>query len=180
MACAPSEDSDQFGHSPSLIKVFAVRMKKAWLFSYPLSAQHRLIRLDGCYADMSLCWAQMPFFSSAGCCVLTEVWRLCVHIVKKIHAYHKNTYKYSRLSLSRIPRDSLKHFEIYVPRHIRFERVRKTINRATTFNKWICNLTPEVRNIYIYNNVEKRRNCSLGAISPLFHNILLPVLRFPC
>ena len=36
--------------------------------------------------------------------------------------------KYSRLSLSRIPRDSLKHFEISVPRHIRVERVRKTIN----------------------------------------------------
>ena len=34
---------------------------------------------------------------------------------------------YSRLSLSRIPRDSLKHFEISVPRHIRVERVRKTI-----------------------------------------------------
>ena len=29
MACAPSEDSDQPGHPPSLIKVFAVRMKKA-------------------------------------------------------------------------------------------------------------------------------------------------------
>ena len=26
--------------------------------------------------------------------------------------------------------------------------------------------------------MEKRRNCSLGAISPLFNNILLPVLRF--
>ena len=24
----------------------------------------------------------------------------------------------------------------------------------------MCNLTPEVRNIYIKNNVEKRRNCS--------------------
>ena len=36
--------------------------------------------------------------------------------------------KYSRLSLSRIPRDSLKHFEISVPRHIRVEGVRKTIN----------------------------------------------------
>ena len=56
---------------------------------------------------------------------------------------------HSRLSLSRIPRDSLKHFEISVPRHIRVERVRKTINWTTTFNKSICNLTPEVRNIYI-------------------------------
>ena len=57
-------------------------------------------------------------------------------------------YTYSRLSLSRIPRDSLKHFEISVPRHIRVAEVRKTINRTTTFNKWVCNLTPKVRNIY--------------------------------
>ena len=46
--CAPSEDSDQPGHPPSLIRVFAVRMKKAWVFSYQLSAQRRLIRLGGC------------------------------------------------------------------------------------------------------------------------------------
>ena len=39
MACAPSEDSDQPGLPPSLIRVFAVRMKKAWVLSYPLSAQ---------------------------------------------------------------------------------------------------------------------------------------------
>ena len=39
MACAPSEDSDQPGHPPSLIRVFAVCMKKAWVLSYPLSAQ---------------------------------------------------------------------------------------------------------------------------------------------
>ena len=40
--CAPSEDSDQPGHPPSLIRVFAVRMKKAWVLSYPLSTQRRL------------------------------------------------------------------------------------------------------------------------------------------
>ena len=40
--CAPSEDSDQPGHPPSLIRVFAVHMKKAWVLSYPLSAQRRL------------------------------------------------------------------------------------------------------------------------------------------
>ena len=33
--------------------------------------------------------------------------------------------KYSRLSLSRIPRDSLKYFEISVVRHIRFAELRK-------------------------------------------------------
>ena len=47
MACEPSEDSDQPWQPPSLIRVFAVRMKKAWVLSYPLSAQRRLIRLGG-------------------------------------------------------------------------------------------------------------------------------------
>ena len=41
MACAPSKDTDQPWHPPSLIRVFAVRMKKAWVLSYPLSAQRR-------------------------------------------------------------------------------------------------------------------------------------------
>ena len=41
--CAPSEDSDQLGHPPSLIRVFAVRMKKAWV----LSIAKTLVRLGG-------------------------------------------------------------------------------------------------------------------------------------
>ena len=48
VACAPSEDSDQPGHLPSLIRAFAVRMKKPWVLSYPYSTQRRLIRLGGC------------------------------------------------------------------------------------------------------------------------------------
>ena len=40
-------NSDQRGHPPSLIRVLAVRMKKAWALSYPLSAQRRLVRLGG-------------------------------------------------------------------------------------------------------------------------------------
>ena len=34
--------------SPSQIRIFAVRMKKPWVLSYPLSAPRRLIRLGGC------------------------------------------------------------------------------------------------------------------------------------
>ena len=37
--CAPSEDSDQPGHPSD--QIFAVHMKKAWVLSYPLSAQRR-------------------------------------------------------------------------------------------------------------------------------------------
>ena len=39
MACAPSEASDQPEHPPSLIRVFAVRMKKAWVLSYQFKKQ---------------------------------------------------------------------------------------------------------------------------------------------
>ena len=35
ITCAPSQDSDQPGHPPSLIRVFAVRMKKPCVLSYP-------------------------------------------------------------------------------------------------------------------------------------------------
>ena len=59
---APSEDSDQPGHPPSLIRVFAVRMKKAWVLSYPLNAQRRLWSdWADAQADLSLRWAHSHF-----------------------------------------------------------------------------------------------------------------------
>ena len=61
IACVPSEDSDQPGHPPSLIRVFAVRLKKARILSYPLSAQRTLWSdWADAQADLSLRWAHMP------------------------------------------------------------------------------------------------------------------------
>ena len=59
--CAPSEDPDQPGHPPSLIRVFAVRMKKTWVLSYPLRAQQRLIRLGGCPGCSESSLGAQPF-----------------------------------------------------------------------------------------------------------------------
>ena len=60
--CAPSEDSDQPGHPPSLIRVFAVRMKKAWVLSYLLSVQRRLWSdWADAQVDLSLRWAHTHF-----------------------------------------------------------------------------------------------------------------------
>ena len=62
MACAPSKDSNQSWHPPSLIRVFAVRLKKARILSYPLSARQRLWSdWADAQADLSLRWAHMPF-----------------------------------------------------------------------------------------------------------------------
>ena len=60
--CAPSEDSDQPGHAPSLIRVFAVRIMKAWVLSYPFSAQRRLWSdLADAQVCLSLRWAHSHF-----------------------------------------------------------------------------------------------------------------------
>ena len=61
-ACVPSEDSDQPGHPPSLIRVFAVHMKKPWVLSYPFNTQRRLWSdwVDA-QADLSLRWTHTHF-----------------------------------------------------------------------------------------------------------------------
>ena len=60
--CALSEDSDQPGQPTSLMRVFAVRMKKAWVLSYPLSAQRRLwAGWADAQADLSLSWPHTYF-----------------------------------------------------------------------------------------------------------------------
>ena len=58
--CVPSKD--QPGHPPSLIRVFAVHMKKPWVLSYPLSVQRRLWSdWADSQADLSLGWAHTHF-----------------------------------------------------------------------------------------------------------------------
>ena len=60
--CAPSEGSDQPGHPPSLIRVFTVHLKKAWVLSYLLSAQRRLWSdWADAQADLSPRWAHTHF-----------------------------------------------------------------------------------------------------------------------
>ena len=62
MACAPSEDSDQPGHPPSLIRVFGVCMMKALVLSYLLSAQQSLWSdWADAQANLNLRWAHIPF-----------------------------------------------------------------------------------------------------------------------
>ena len=62
MFCAPSEDLDHPGHLPSLVRVFAVRMKKPLVRSYPLRAQRRLWSdWADAQADLSLRWVHRSF-----------------------------------------------------------------------------------------------------------------------
>ena len=74
MTSVPSEASDQPGHPPSLIRVFAVSMKKHWALNYLLSAQRRLWSdwVDA-QADLSLRWVHMSicWFCHAAAQVLT-------------------------------------------------------------------------------------------------------------
>ena len=83
----PSEDSDQPGHPPSLIRVFAVRMKNDWVLSYPLSAQRKLWSdWADVQADLSLRWAHSHFVGF----VLT--WLICTNTVTNLNS--RTVYKY--------------------------------------------------------------------------------------
>ena len=66
--CAPNEDSDQPGHPPSLIRVFAVCMKKAWVLSYPLSALLVLSR-GGSYLHCHRISLDEPILEQHGSCI---------------------------------------------------------------------------------------------------------------
>ena len=60
MAYVANKDSDKPGHPQS--DVFAVRMKKAWIISYPLSAQRRLWSdWADAQADLSVHWVLRSF-----------------------------------------------------------------------------------------------------------------------
>ena len=73
---------------------------------------------------------------------------------------------YSRLSLSRIPKDSLKYFEIAVPRHIRFAELEKK--------------QPHLTNLYV-TGLEAGDIAKIlwkRGEAPLFHNIFHLLLDF--
>ena len=65
MTCAPSKDSGQPVHLPSLIRhctVLAIHMKKSLVRSYPLSSQRRLWSdWADTQADLSLCLSHRSF-----------------------------------------------------------------------------------------------------------------------
>ena len=74
--CAPSEDPDQPGHPPSLIRVFAVRIKKAWTL-----ATHWAHSEDSDQTGrmLSLCWAHTNFVG------FVMPWLICFYINEIIH-----------------------------------------------------------------------------------------------
>ena len=98
--CVPGEDSDQPGHPPSLIRIFAICMKNAWVLSYPLSAQRRLwsdsadaqadLRLR--WVHRSLCWfcheavhLSLQLEMMGGYIVFICI--LCTNVVRSLSAY---------------------------------------------------------------------------------------------
>ena len=76
VACVPSKDSDQPGHPPSLIRVIVVRMKKAWVLSYPLSASEDSDQSEW----MPMLWLILCLFSVLFCIVYCSANRLQINL----------------------------------------------------------------------------------------------------
>ena len=121
VACAPSEDSDQHGHPPSLIRVFTVGMKKAWFLSYPMSA-HAQRRIWSDWADgfvmkqtgrMVLSWGN-PNIYYANFWIIEINWLWIkynrAHILKHLK---RQTFDV-QATLSQSPGDQTKYFELSV------------------------------------------------------------------
>ena len=86
--CASSEASDQPGHPLSLIRVFAVRMKKAWVLSYPLGVQRRLrSACASAQAALSLRWG-CPGWSESSLSANSFCW-VC-HVAAQISMFKAN------------------------------------------------------------------------------------------
>ena len=82
--CVPSEDSDEPGHPPSLIRVFAIRMRKPWVISCPLNAQRRLWSdWADAQADLSLHWAHTHF---VGFVMSRLTYDPCYHVASRQHS----------------------------------------------------------------------------------------------
>ena len=69
---------------------------------------------------------------------------------------------YSRLSLSRIPKESLKILRDNRTSTYQICIIEEKLIRLTTFNKYMCNWTLEVK-IYIENIVEKWRKSNFSS-----------------
>ena len=79
--CAPIEDSDQSGHPPSLIRVFAVRSMGSWGLELSSCGQRRLIKLGRCPV-----WSESSLGAHAILLVLS--WGGTPYIVEKLYDWY--------------------------------------------------------------------------------------------
>ena len=94
-------NSWQNRHPLSLIWVFTVRMKKAWVLSYPICTQRRLWSdWADAQADLSLCWAHRSF-----CWFCHEVAQFsCTKLLtEKLWGNNQCSFKHSEINETRAP-----------------------------------------------------------------------------
>ena len=85
MVCVPSQDSDQLVHLPSLIRVFAVRLKKPWVLSYRLIAQWRLWSVFP--GHTSFCWFCRLICETCGSILNVVIWSH-LYFPKRLECHH--------------------------------------------------------------------------------------------
>ena len=101
LSYANLKHTDQLTHPCSLIRVFAVHMKKAWVLSYPLSAQRRRWSdWADAQADLSLRWEHTHFVGFVMRWLIYRLFYVCfIHSQDRIITIDATT-KISRLWLA--------------------------------------------------------------------------------
>ena len=112
---APSENSDQPGHPLSLIRVFAVRMKKPWVLSYTLSSQRRLWSDWADWSESSLGAHSFCWF----CHVAAHISDLRISILSKILIiWYAEHYFLVLRQYKKSQTDKSNHLHVYVDNDI--------------------------------------------------------------
>ena len=178
MACPPSEDSDQPGHPPSLMRVFAVRMKKASVLSYPLSAQRRLwSNWADAQADLSLRWAHSHFVG------FTMRWLFSGKYSKLQTKNQLLTCVFSKpvmtfiLLNERCIRTRRYHFTSFLHSHDKAENIqlKMTASFRGTYNKFIDQIIHPLWNLWMTHTKGNKivRNCWLKILTgTLLHEVI--------
>ena len=123
MTCAPSEDSDQPKHPPSLIRVFAVRMNIPWVLSYPFNTSEDPDQI-GHWADPpSLIWV------FAGCSEHFVCFVMMRHIYIEIPITWSNSW-FGRLGLMVM----LSHCQFHVASNSDYRRAQSVLSSTDDFN----------------------------------------------
>ena len=144
-------DSRHAAHAQSLIRAFSQSLNRAFAL-HPYILQYPMILLADREGFDQTAWMRRLIWTFA-VCICPDMFshgvaHIFIHFSSTMY-FHNTYYIQSTLviskskGLSKILRDiRTSTYQIC--------RIEEKINRTTTFNKCICNLTPEVRDITIH------------------------------
>ena len=131
MTCAPSEDSDQLGHPPSLIRAY-------WLCAVSIAKNPRFLHADSKYLDQTERMSRLIFVFAGRTCRFADFLILC--LILSFATSHKqfdfgHVFHHHNLSSIAMKHVIVKHFS---------DRLCRTLCYIVMKHNWTCNVIVKV------------------------------------